>query len=263
MLRRSFQHDGLTLSWLDAGGTGPLLVALHAHWMEGSTFGRLAAHMARDWRVVALDQRGHGHSGHAETYTRQDYLGDLEAFVAELRASSPFVLLGNSLGGINAIQFAAEHPNLVRALVIEDVPVEVNSDLGFVRAWGGTFPTREELAERVGPRMLPYAEDSFRLTSSGWRLAFDPEEMVRSQESLNGQYWREWLATDCPALVIRGRDSRITTSEQMEEMARRRPNTILRELDGGHVVHQDSPDAFAVALQSFLQSSPSGRTAPK
>lgn len=85
MQRSSFQHNNLTLSWLNAGGAGSLLIALHAHWMEAVTFRRLANDLAPGWRVVALDQRGHGHSSHAASYTRQDYPSDLEAFFAELQ----------------------------------------------------------------------------------------------------------------------------------------------------------------------------------
>ena len=253
MQRNTFQHDGLTHSWLDAGGHGRPLIALHAHWMEALTFVRLAGDLAPDWRVIALDQRGHGHSSRAVSYTRDEYLGDLEAFFVELDVTTPTVLLGNSLGGINALQFAARHPELVRALVLEDIAVEVSTDIVFVRAWAGTFPTREALAERVGARMLPYIEESFRTTSEGWRLAFDPEDMVQSQEALKGEYWNEWLNTQFPSLVVRGRDSRVTTQEEIETMVRRRPNTTLLVLDGGHIVHQDSPISFADGLRGFLK----------
>ncbi len=252
MERRSLEHDGLRFSWLDGGGEGAVLIALHAHWMGATTFRGLMAALAPAYRVVALDQRGHGDSDHAATYTREDYAGDLKAFVAELRLSAPVVLLGNSLGGINALQFAARHPELTRGLILEDIAVEVSTDINFVRAWSGSFPTREALAERVGPRMLPYLEASFRETKEGWQLAFDPEEMVRSQEWLKGRYWEEWLSSSCPALVIRGKDSRVTAREEIEEMVRRRPNTRLVELPGGHVVHHDSPEAFAAEVRSFL-----------
>jgi pimeloyl-ACP methyl ester carboxylesterase len=245
MQRKNFLHNNLTLSWLDGGGDGPLLIALHAHWMEATTFRRLATDLVQEWRVVALDQRGHGHSSQAATYTRRDYLCDLEGFFAELQVSAPVVLLGNSLGGINALQFAAKYPDLVRGLVLEDIAVEVNTDIGFVRAWSGNFQTRDALAERIGSRLLPYLEDSFRESPDGWRLAFHPEDMVQSQESLKGRYWDEWLSTTCPALMIRGLDSRVTTRGQLEEMARRRHNAVLIELEGGHIVHHDSPDAFA------------------
>src|SRR5271167_1817450 len=122
MERHTFQHNRLTFSYLDSRGSGPVLIALHSHWMEGVTFVPLATSLAPEWRVIALDQRGHGHSDHAATYTRADYLQDLEAFFDHLDLNDA-VLLGNSLGGINAYQFAARHPEKVRGLIIEDIGV--------------------------------------------------------------------------------------------------------------------------------------------
>ena len=64
------------LSCLDNSGDGPVLVALHGHWMEGVTFAPLAAPLAPlaaplapAWRVLALDQGGHGDSDHAPSYS--------------------------------------------------------------------------------------------------------------------------------------------------------------------------------------------------
>jgi esterase len=60
MGRREFRHDGLKLSCLDPGGDGRVLIALHAHFTEAATFAPLAVALTPEWRVVALDQRGHG-----------------------------------------------------------------------------------------------------------------------------------------------------------------------------------------------------------
>ena len=119
-------------------------------------------------------------------------------------------------------------------------------------AWEGTFPSREALNIHVGQRFAPYLQDAIRSTSNGWRLAFEPREMVESQVRLNGDHWSDWLASRCPALLVRGRDSRVTTQDQLEQMAARRPNTRLVPLDGGHVVHQDNPDGFRDAVLEFL-----------
>lgn len=257
MNRHEFQHDGLTLSYLDAGGDGRVLIALPSHWMEAVTYAPLATALARDnassWRVVALDQRGHGYSDHAPSYTREDYLGDIAALYRQLGINNA-VLLGNSLGGVNAYQFAARHPNQVSAMIIEDIGAVVADDTSFALAWSGTFPTREDLVERIGPRFVPYLEDAFRETPSGWRLAFDPDDMVVSQSHLNGDHWADWLATDCPALLIRGLESRVTTTQMMEQMAERRPNTRLVSLGGGHVVHFDQSTGFTQAVQAFLRT---------
>lgn len=253
MRRREFQHDDLHFSYLDTGGNGDVLVALHAHWLEASTYKPLAEALAPQWRVIALDQRGHGHTDHASSYTREDYLGDLNALLTHLGLAEPVVILGNSLGGVNAYQYAAREPARVRALIIEDIGATISDGAEFVLAWKGTFPTFEQLAERIGPRLLPYIRDSFRETPEGWRLAFDPTDMVASQNNLCGDHWQDWLASDCPALLIRGRDSRLTTHSHLEEMLSRRPNTRLETLAGGHVVHFDNPAGFSQTVRTFLR----------
>jgi len=253
MTRSQFHHNDLTLSYLDTGGEGQTLIALHALWMEAATYTRFAAALAPEWRVIALDQRGHGHADHAQGggYAREDYIGDVAALFEHLEVDKA-VLLGNSLGGVNAYQFAAYHPERVKALVIEDLGAAPDADASFVLAWDGTFPSREALEEHIGQRLAPYLLDSFRATPNGWRLAFEPRDMLESQLQLNGDHWADWLATGCPALLIRGRESRITTQDHLEQMAARRPHTRLVTLDGGHVVHQDNPNGFADIVREFL-----------
>jgi esterase len=251
--RHEFLHDDLTFSFLDAGGTGPALIALHAHLMEAATYTSLAHALAPDYRVIALDQRGHGDSSHAATYTRDDYLGDIAALLHHLDLSTA-VLLGNSLGGVNVFQFAARHPERVRALIIEDIGAVVKDDISFVLPWAGTFATYEELYNQIGTRFAPYFQDSFRHTDEGWSLPFDPRDMVRSQSHLIGDHWTDWRATQCPALLLRGEESRVTTAEQCEQMAARRPNTQLITIDGGHALHIDNPAGFNAAVKSFLQN---------
>lgn len=50
MMRRSFVRDGLNLSYLDQGGAGEPVVALHAYWMEAGTYADLAKALAPKWR---------------------------------------------------------------------------------------------------------------------------------------------------------------------------------------------------------------------
>jgi len=256
--RHTFNRGGLTFSYLDTGSSPastnrPPLLCFHAHLMQGATYTGLAETLSPDYRVIAPDQRGHGESSHAATYTREDYLGDIEALLTLLDLPQA-VLLGNSLGGVNAYQFAARHPERVRALIIEDIGAVVTDDISFILPWQGLFSTREELEAKIGARFAPYFQDSFRHSDTGWHLAFDPQDMVRSQQNLVGDHWSDWLASDCPALILRGRESRVTSEEQLEQMAARRPHTHLLILDGGHALHTDNPGAFNTVVRSFLDS---------
>ncbi|HEX2659915.1 MAG TPA: alpha/beta hydrolase, partial [Polyangia bacterium] len=196
-----------------------------------------------------------GQSDHAPSYTRNDYVNDLAAFIAHLRLDRP-LLFGNSLGGVNAYQFAARHPDRVAALIVEDIGVTLDENVDFIAQWAGVFPSRQALADRIGTRLAPYLSPSFRETPRGWTLAFEPAEMLESQRHLNGDHRLDWLASDCPALVLRGRESRLTTTATLKEMADGRPHTRFVELDGGHALHIDNPEGVATAVKAFLADVP-------
>ncbi|WP_333755273.1 alpha/beta fold hydrolase [Streptomyces sp. IBSBF 3352] len=86
------------------------------------------------------DQRGHGFSDRGPDFSREGYIADATALLTHLGLERP-VVLGHSLGGVNAYQFAARHPGLVRALVIEDIGTEIDDDLSFCLSWPHRAPT--------------------------------------------------------------------------------------------------------------------------
>ncbi|MEU9179960.1 alpha/beta hydrolase [Streptomyces sp. NPDC048550] len=69
---------------------------------------------------------------------------------------------------------------------------------------------------------------------------------------LNGDHWDDWLASDCPALLIRGSRSTVLSSEHARDMAAHRPHTRLIELPAGNTVHETVPVEFAAAVSEFL-----------
>src|SRR5262245_42086976 len=108
---------------------------------------------ADEWRVYALDHRGHGRSGHAPGHYRiVDYAADVVAFLRE-RVGRPAVLVGHSLGAIISIAVAPDAPELVRAIVLEDPPIGPFSDQSFVdRPERERFTASRELARARLPR---------------------------------------------------------------------------------------------------------------
>ena len=73
------------------------------------------------WQVFAYDHRGHGQSGRAERYLTVDYVPDAVQFLRE-EIQRPTVVYGHSLGAMVAAAVAAEVPELVRAIILEDPP---------------------------------------------------------------------------------------------------------------------------------------------
>ncbi|MCZ4088219.1 alpha/beta hydrolase, partial [Streptomyces sp. H34-S5] len=141
--------DGRRLAYTDFGGDGAPLLALHGHFQDGRTFGRLAREVGPEWRVITLDQRGHGESDRAGDYGREGYVADAAAVLEHL-GLGPAVVLGHALGGVTAYQLAARRPDLVRAVVVEDIGAVVDDDLSFVRDWPRRARTRAGFLAGVG-----------------------------------------------------------------------------------------------------------------
>ncbi|MGW5348329.1 alpha/beta fold hydrolase [Streptomyces sp. HUAS TT3] len=258
LLRAELTIDGRTLSYLDSGGPGRPVLALHGHLSEGASFTPLAAGLAPQWRVIAPDQRGHGDSDRAPEYGRSGYLADLVALLGHLRLDRA-VVLGHSLGGINAYHLAAEHPGLVEAVINVDSPADLPDDgtgpLDFVLGFPYTAATREELIAACGP-VGPMVAPALRPLpdGSGWRLPFHPQDTVDSERGVHGDHWEQWLAGRCPALLVHGRKSQVLPGEQALEMVARRPRTTYRPLDTDHFVQLGDPEGFSRAVREFLET---------
>ncbi|WP_051468340.1 alpha/beta fold hydrolase [Actinomadura oligospora] len=249
-MREFLSVDGRRLSYLDFGGPGTPLLALHGHYNEASAFAALAGALAPKWRVIALDQRGHGESDRAEGYGRDDYVADLVAFHDHL-GLGPAVALGHSLGGVNAYQFAARHPERVRALIVEDIGAAVDADWEYTLRIPTHAASREELVAALGT-LAPYVETSLRQREDGWGLSFDIADTVSSQKALNGDHWADWEALTCPTLLVHGTRSDELSASHAREMADRLPVARLVAIEAGHVVHHDALGPFADAVRAFL-----------
>lgn len=251
IMREFFVVDGRKLSYLDFGGPGTPILALHGHYNEASVFAPMAEALAPRWRVIALDQRGHGESDRAQRYERDDYVADVAAFHRHL-GIGPVAVLGHSLGGVNAYQYAARQPDQVRALIVEDIGAVVDCDWSFTLRLPRHASSRQELVAALGSAAA-YLECSFRRSEGGWGFSFDLEHTVASQKALNGDHWQDWTAVACPTLLIRGtRSDELASTHAADMIARRAGKAFLAELPAGHVVHHDAPAQFAAAVEEFL-----------
>ncbi|MFD8980741.1 alpha/beta fold hydrolase [Streptomyces sp. NPDC059564] len=259
-MRHEMKIDDRTLSYLDFGGPGRPLLALHGGLSEGAAYAPLAAALGAEWRVIAPDQRGHGDSGLASEYSREGFVADAAALLEHLDLGGPVPVLGFSLGGLNALHLAAARPDLVSALINVDAPVdspdqpEGPSPWDFLHDLPYTAPTREELVSGLGPKLGPaYAEALRPLPDgSGWRLPFDPQAVLATLAAAGWSRMDVWLASSCPALLIHGLRSEVLPQEQADEMVARRPGTAYAALDTEHFVPFQDPEGFEAAVKKFL-----------
>jgi len=143
----------LTLRYLDWGGDGPLVLALHglassAHWYQ-----RVARRLKESYRVIAPDQRGHGQTTQATSgYDWQTLASDAIGLLDQLD-SEKAIVLGHSWGGHVASNVAARFPDRVSHLVMIDGGYQ-DGHLLPDASW-------ELFKTRFGPRDVSGTKDEF------------------------------------------------------------------------------------------------------
>jgi pimeloyl-ACP methyl ester carboxylesterase len=118
-----FAAGPVKLNYVVGPRNGPALVLIPAQIGSWESYGRVLLPLSRQFQIFVVDLRGHG----GTTWTTGDYTwasvgGDLAEFVA-CAVARPAILSGNSSGGLVALWVAANRPELVAALVLEDAPV--------------------------------------------------------------------------------------------------------------------------------------------
>ena len=251
----------------------PPVVMLHGVTGHARTWDDEARALADRYRVLALDQRGHGDSDPAPEgdYSTNALVDDLAAFVETL-ALPPIRLVGLSLGGRVAIAFAARHEAAVERLVVVDIGPELApAGVGRVGMLMGGSPERfasmeEALAytRSANPRYQDAAlrhrvQHAVRRLSDGgyaWKYDRAIRDAVRTGRWRDGlDLWPLWKAVACPTLLVRGADSDILSADIARRMLASQPRARLVEVAGaGHTVPGDRPAEFLAVLREFLDT---------
>jgi pimeloyl-ACP methyl ester carboxylesterase len=262
-------RDGVRLACRDFGGDGPSALLLHGLAGHSDEWAQTASWLTARCRVVALDARGHGRSERFPADVSRDALVADAVFVVEQLSLQPIVVLGQSVGGLTALSFAARRPELVRGLVLVDaspygggegVEEAVSATVRALREWPESFGSRSDaqafFAERFGGGLAAEAWTSgLERVENGWQPRFDVEVMAQTlRDAISVPSWEEWDRIACPALVVRAGNGMVEPETSREMTKRLSRAQVVEIADASHDVHLDRPDAWREALTGFLDS---------
>ena len=253
------------------------LVMLHGYAETAAVWEEVALDLSREFRVIAVDQRGHGLSDRPEDhdYSRTSQVADIEGVVEQLGLRT-VTLIGHGMGGANAVAYAADHPDVVTALiVIEAAPEVLRSGIETMRrvlATGSTFTTLDDVVD-VFKQHYPYAtmeqldrraKATVTVNEDGaYTWAFDPiflDPTARPPETDPGQrrpvsLWDAVERIQCPVMIVRGSETDVLTPEAIQRFARRIFGARVSLIEeAGHAVPTDQPAALSQHIREFLQS---------
>ena len=273
---------GLELHVLEWSTEGIPLLLLHGFGNEAHLWDDLAPLISPHYRVLAIDQRGHGDSDwDSERRYDVDYMvQDLEA-LTETLSIERLVLIGFSMGGRVATCFAGRYPERLAGLVIVDIGPEVDprgtsrirSEVEENRT--PTFESIEEYASALslnypaGKRdvLLRMARYGLKQRKDGrFELKIDPAlrgedgplesdaETAAREAATEKEMWDALERVPCPTLVIRGAASDILSPETADKMVDEvlSNGTLVVVPQSAHSVATDNPEEFNRAVCDFV-----------
>jgi pimeloyl-ACP methyl ester carboxylesterase len=266
------EANGLRHHLLARGTPGsPVVMMIHGLAGQAHVFDGIANILAAKHHVYCLDVRGRGESewGAPEQYTIDTYVADLEAIRAALGLQR-FALVGTSMGGLVAMQYAPKYPERVERAVLNDIGPEVDpAGVQRILSYVGNAPEmfagmkavvkyfREHYAPMVqhlaDDQLVEFARYNVRRSDSGvyvWKM--DPAIRTTPAAPPALDPWDAFKAMTCPVLILRGAESDVLSAEIARKMVEALPGAKLVEVPGvGHAPVLTEPVAVK-ALEEFL-----------
>jgi pimeloyl-ACP methyl ester carboxylesterase len=200
---------------------GPALLLLHGVTSRRDGFVEVIGVLSANHRVITMDQRGHGYSGHTPGhYTREDHARDIR-YVLDNVCREKTVVWGHSMGGGNAVAMASEQPELLKALMLEDPAL-----------FGGARPRPQSL--NPSPTMNTF-KTHLELIEAGLSVA-EMAPKLQAASPNQPEYFAAWKAecllqmdTDILRSVVEGRAR--GWADPVESLARIKCPVLVAQAD--------------------------------
>jgi esterase len=244
-------------------GSGPPLVILHGLFGSLDNWSSIAKELVDHFTLYLVDQRNHGDSPHDEVWNYAVMVEDLKELL-DAEGLEKIYLMGHSMGGKTAMNFAVKYPELVDRLVVADIapryyPVHHQSILEGLNSLDlKAIHSRKEADEQLAKYVPELGVRQFLLKS----LSRDSEGFVWkinlpviSREIENvGEALPEGAHFDGPTLFLAGANSNYIQQKDIPDLEAHFPSYELEFVsDAGHWLHAEQPHAVVVELRKFLR----------
>ncbi|CRZ19155.1 alpha/beta fold hydrolase [Mycolicibacterium neworleansense] len=240
------------------GGHGEPIVLVHGLMGRGSTWSRQSPWLSGLGEVYTYDAPWHRGRDVVDPYpiSTERFVEDLGDAVAGL--GRPVMLVGHSMGALHSWCLAAARPELVKAVVVEDMAPDFRGRTTgpwepWVHALPVEFGSEQEVYDEFGPVAGRYFLEAFDRTATGWRLHGYPQWWLDIAAQWGTRdYWQQWRDVPVPTLLMEAGNS-VAPPGQMRRMAEIGQDTRYLHVPGaGHLIHDDTPEVYREAVTGFL-----------
>lgn len=253
----------MKLAYREAGEGKPLII-LHGLFGSSDNWLSIAKELEGEYKVYLVDQRNHGSSPHSDDFTYDAMAADLAGFMEEHNIEDPIVM-GHSMGGKTAMQFALSYPDLLQKLIVVDIapryykPHHQAILEGLQSIDEENLKSRSEADKALAKHVQELGVRQFLLKNLGrneqggyeWKMNLP----VISEKIENvGQAIEENTSFEKPVLFINGATSGYLKERDEEMINKLFPQARIQTIEGaGHWVHAEKPEEFVEVVRSFIK----------
>jgi esterase len=240
-------------------GDGQPLILLHGLFGSSDNWGTIAKHFSQTHQVICVDLRNHGKSPHHHSQSYAEMASDLLELCDALHLDT-IHLLGHSLGGKVAMQFATQYPERMNMLIVVDMAMRSYTDEhthlmdAMMSVDLDSMQTRSDVDKALSHPISNMMIRQFLLmnlvkTGNGlrWRINLPAlkANYFNMIQSVQAQYHH-------PSLFIYGERSDYINNSDISHIQTYFTQAKFTSLPTGHWVHAEAPAAFIKAVSTFL-----------
>ncbi|MGE0565279.1 MAG: alpha/beta fold hydrolase [Pseudolabrys sp.] len=250
---------GASIRYELSGEGGDWLVLLHEIGGTLESWSAAVPALEKRFRVLRYDQRGAGGSSKIEGAFSIDTLaGDIPAILSALGHRGACHFAGVAMGCALAVRHAARNPDQVKSLMLACPALSVSADRVQYLSQRAAQVEREGMGATVDTTLgnsYPPEVVRDRAVYDAYRARFLANDPA-SYAAINRAFATFDATPDlprlrCPTLVLAGAHDRLRPPSYVRDIAARVPGAQFRELDSGHVMPVQAPDAMAAAMAAF------------
>ena len=242
-------------------GEGQPLLILHGLFGFSDNWQSHAKKLAEYYRVILVDLRNHGHSPWSDEFSYDLMAGDIFELCEDLNLNV-FILVGHSMGGKVAMNFAQKHEELLDKLVVVDIgikeyPMHHEHILAGIHSVDlPNISARRQAEEQMSAHIDSEGIKQFLLKNLFWKekgvLAWRMNVDVLEREMPNILSALDQVEVSVPTLFIRGALSNYILDEDIESIENMFIDTEIVTIENaGHWVHAEAANEFLESLLSF------------
>lgn len=262
---------GTVVRYLDAGpADAPVLVFIHGGTAHAHWWWPVAARFAATHRLLLPDLSGHGASEHRDRYSFEGWAQEVATVIRAAVPGRRAVVVGHSIGGLVGMALAADHPELVAALVACDTQLAVNPEppqaagraagaakpapsfgsVAEARSRFRTIPAQSDCAGFVLDHVVPR---SLRPDGDRWVWSFDRGILAQFDQTVARLAWPWLRRLRCPLGYLRS-EFGLTPPDVVARLADdvAAPVLVADVPGAGHHAMLDRPDDLFHALDTLL-----------